>query len=68
MIGPAAKRPLELEIPIMVTGMAFGLALSEKVKIALAKKGATMVGTATNAGEGAVLPEERRYANKLIIV
>lgn len=66
VIGPAAKRPLELEIPIIVTGMAYGLALSEKVKIALAK-GATMAGTATNAGEGAVLPEERGYAKKLIM-
>jgi glutamate synthase domain-containing protein 2 len=66
VIGPCAERPLKLDIPLMISGMAFGLALSERVKIALAK-GATMAGTAVNAGEGAVLPEERRYAHKMIM-
>lgn len=66
VIGPKAKRPLELEIPLLVTGMAYGLALTDQVKISLAKA-ANMVGTATNSGEGPVLPEELRVANKYII-
>ncbi len=66
VIGPCAKKPLELEIPLMVSGMAFGIGVSEQLKLALAK-GATQAGTATNGGEGPFLPEERKYADKLIL-
>ncbi|MGZ7047389.1 MAG: glutamate synthase-related protein [Methanobacterium sp.] len=59
-----AENPLELDTPIMVAAMSFG-ALSKEAKIALAM-GATLAGTATNTGEGGMLPEERKYANKLI--
>ena len=62
VIGPRAKRPLELDIPIYVTGMSFG-ALSYEAKTALAR-GATMAGTATCSGEGGVIPDERRYSSK----
>ena len=62
VIGPKAKRPLELDIPIYVTGMSFG-ALSYEAKTALAR-GATMAGTATCSGEGGMLPDERRYSEK----
>ena len=40
-----AKKPIELDIPIYITGMSFG-ALSLEAKMALAK-GASMAGTAT---------------------
>lgn len=66
VIGPRARRPLRLELPLLIAGMAYGLALSEEVKIALAR-GATMAGTATNTGSGAFLPAERRAARHLII-
>jgi glutamate synthase domain-containing protein 2 len=62
VIGPKAKRPLVLDIPIYITGMSFG-ALSYEAKIALAR-GATMAGTATCSGEGGMLPDERRYSDK----
>ena len=39
-IGPRAKRPIELEIPIYVTGMSFG-ALSYEAKTALARGACT---------------------------
>ena len=61
VIGPRAKRPMELDIPIYVTGMSFG-ALSYEAKIALAR-GATMAGSATCSGEG-MIPDERRYSMK----
>lgn len=61
-LGPKAKRPLELDIPIYITGMSFG-ALSYEAKVALAR-GATMAGTATCSGEGGMLPDERRYSDK----
>lgn len=66
VIGPCAKKPLELEIPLLIAGMAFGLGVSEQLKVALAK-GSAMAGTATNGGEGPFLPEERKYADKLIL-
>lgn len=57
-----AKRPLELDIPVYITGMSFG-ALSLEAKTALAK-GASMAGTATCSGEGGMIPPERDYSTK----
>lgn len=65
-LGPQAQRPLKLEIPILISGMGYGVAVSAKTKIAWAKA-ATLVGTATNTGEGPYLPDERREASKLIV-
>ena len=62
VIGPRAKVPLELDIPVYVTGMSFG-ALSYEAKTALAR-GATMAGSATCSGEGGMIPDERRYSTK----
>jgi len=57
VVGPSAKKPLTLSIPIFVSDMSFG-ALSEEAKIALAK-GAEMAGTGICSGEGGMLPEEQ---------
>lgn len=65
IIGPRAKKPLKLDIPIMITGMSNGGSLSEQMKIALAK-GASMAGTATNTGESSVVDSERDAAKHLI--
>lgn len=57
VIGPRAKKPLRLEIPIFVSDMSFG-ALSEEAKVALAT-GAERAGTGICSGEGGMLPEEQ---------
>lgn len=57
IIGPNAKKPLRLEIPIFVSDMSFG-ALSEEAKVALAL-GAEMAGTGICSGEGGMLLEEQ---------
>jgi glutamate synthase domain-containing protein 2/nitrite reductase/ring-hydroxylating ferredoxin subunit len=57
VIGPGAKKPLHLKIPMFVSDMSFG-ALSEEAKIALAK-GAQLAGTGICSGEGGMLPEEQ---------
>ncbi len=57
VIGPSARKPLTLEIPLFVSDMSFG-ALSREAKIALAK-GAEMAGTGICSGEGGMLPEEQ---------
>lgn len=58
IVGPNAKKPLRLGIPIFVSDMSFG-ALSEEAKTALAR-GAEMAGTGISSGEGGVLPEEQQ--------
>jgi len=58
VIGPNAKKPLQLDIPLFVSDMSFG-ALSEEVKVALSK-GAEMAGTGICSGEGGMLPEEQQ--------
>lgn len=57
VIGPRAKKPLKLDIPLFVSDMSFG-ALSEEAKVALAR-GAEMAGTGICSGEGGMLPEEQ---------
>lgn len=57
IIGPEAKKPLKLNIPLFVSDMSFG-SLSEEAKISLAK-GAELAGTGICSGEGGMLPEEQ---------
>ncbi|MCO4771810.1 MAG: Rieske 2Fe-2S domain-containing protein [Deltaproteobacteria bacterium] len=58
VIGPNAKKPLQLDIPIFVSDMSYG-ALSEEAKVALSK-GAQMAGTGICSGEGGMLPDEQQ--------
>lgn len=67
IIGPEAKKPLQLDIPLFVSDMSFG-ALSEEAKTSMAR-GADLAGTGICSGEGGMLPEEqaanRRYLYEL---
>ena len=58
VIGPKAKKPLVLDIPLFVSDMSFG-ALSEEAKTAMAR-GAELAGTGICSGEGGMLPEEQQ--------
>jgi len=62
-IGPKANKPLIINIPIMIGAMAYGIALSEEAKRALARAAKTLQ-TNTCSGEGPFLPEERTEAGK----
>ena len=66
-IGPRAKRPLHLSLPLFVSDMSFG-ALSREAKIALAR-GAELSGTGIASGEGGMLGDEQeansRYFHEL---
>lgn len=62
VIGPRAKKPLVLDIPLFVSDMSFG-ALSPEAKVALAK-GAELAGTGICSGEGGMLPEEQAENSK----
>src|SRR3972149_4710391 len=59
-----AKKPITLDIPIMITGMSWG-ALSANAKTALAK-GAAMVGSSNTTGDGGMLMAEREHSKTLI--
>jgi glutamate synthase domain-containing protein 2 len=59
-----AARPVELETPVMITGMSWG-ALSYNAKVALAK-GAASVGSSNTTGDGGMLPAEREHSRTLI--
>jgi glutamate synthase domain-containing protein 2 len=62
IIGPKAKKPVTLDIPIFISDMSFG-SLSASAKLALAI-GAEMSGTAICSGEGGMLPEEQEACSK----
>src|SRR5437762_1948360 len=62
--GRFAEKPIELDIPIMVTGMSYG-ALSYNAKVALAR-GARQAGTSTTTGDGGMLPAERENSRVLV--
>ena len=65
-IGPKAKKPMKINIPLMISGMGYGVGLSEQARLSLTKA-AKNVGTAINSGEGGVLPEELDAAGKYIL-
>jgi len=65
-LGPQAAKPLTLQIPLLISGMAYGLALSENAKRALARA-ARVMQTAISSGEGPILPEEPQEAGKYIL-
>ena len=65
-IGPNAKRPMTLSMPIMISGMGYGVALSEESKIALAMA-SKVLDTAISSGAGPALPEERENAGKYVL-
>ncbi len=64
VIGPRARKPLRLEIPLFVSDMSFG-ALSLEAKVALAR-GAELAGTAICSGEGGMLPEEQAECGRYL--
>ena len=59
-----AKKPIELDIPVMITGMSWG-ALSYNAKVALAK-GAAAAGSSNTTGDGGMLQAERENSRTLI--
>jgi len=65
IIGKTSKKPIELDVPVVIGAMSFG-ALGREAKIALSKA-STLAGTMDNTGEGGMLPEEREFSKFLIV-
>lgn len=64
VIGPQARKPLVLKMPLLISDMSFG-ALSQEAKIALAM-GAELAGTGICSGEGGMLPEEQQANSRYL--
>lgn len=64
VVGPSAKKPLRLEIPLLVSDMSFG-AISREAKLALAM-GAERAGTGICSGEGGMLPEAQQNNSRYV--
>lgn len=64
-LGRHVEKPLNIQIPLMISGMGFGVALSEEATRALARA-AKQLGTAINSGEGPFLQEGRDEADQYI--
>jgi glutamate synthase domain-containing protein 2 len=60
-----AEQPINLDIPVMITGMSYG-ALSYNAKVALAR-GAAAVGSSTTSGDGGMMPAERENSKTMIV-
>jgi glutamate synthase domain-containing protein 2 len=65
-LGPRARRPLRASLPVYISGMAYGLALTKNARLALARAaGASDV--PLNSGQGPFLEEERRLAKTYVL-
>lgn len=56
-------RPVWMSLPVYISGMGYGVALSREAKLALAL-GSALAGSAVCSGEGAFLPEEPVLAHR----
>jgi glutamate synthase domain-containing protein 2 len=65
IIGKEAKKPFKINLPLMVSAMAYGEALSADAKWALAK-GASLAKTAICSGEGPFLLSEWKASDTYI--
>ena len=66
VLGPRAKRPLSLEMPIVLGAMSYGNAFSIPTKFALVRA-ANLAGTGFNSGNGPFLQEVRDKAERYIL-
>ncbi len=66
VIGSTSAKPLELQTPIVITAMAYGLSVTEATKIAMAKASVS-AGTATNSGDAGFCEAERRHSQRYIV-
>ena len=64
VIGPKAKKPLIMKVPLFVSDMSVG-ALSEEAKESMAR-GAELAGTGICSGEGGILPEEQQANSRYL--
>ncbi len=65
-VGRRAKRPLEMSMPLYMSGMAYGLALTREARLAMARASGR-VGIPLNSGQGPFLSEERELCSSYVL-
>jgi glutamate synthase domain-containing protein 2 len=65
-LGRRARRPLALALPLYLSGMAYGLAVTRETRLALARASGE-VGIPLNGGQGPFLPEERDLCSAYVL-
>lgn len=65
VLGPQATRPVTLAIPLILSGMGWGVGVSGRARQALAEASA-LTGIGLNSGEGPVWPPEPQIAKPWI--
>lgn len=65
-LGRRARRPLTISMPLYISGMAYGLALTKEARLALAKA-AGQSDIPLNSGQGPFLQEERKLASHYVL-
>jgi glutamate synthase domain-containing protein 2 len=65
-VGKRAKRPVTFSMPLYISGMAYGLALTREARLALAE-GSRLSQIPLNSGQGPFFPEERERAYRYIL-
>jgi len=65
-LGKHAKKPLTFSMPLYISGMAYGLALTKEARIALAKSSG-LSRIPLNSGQGPFFEQERQLASQYIL-
>lgn len=66
VLGRSARRPLTVSMPVLVSAMGYGVALSKPFVRSIAK-GTAMAKTACNLGQGPALQEFRDLAYRVVV-
>lgn len=65
-LGPNAKKPLQISLPVMVTGWGYGVSVKKSIRLAAAMA-AEKAQTAVNSGEGGFLADEKELTSRYIV-
>ncbi|MCY0898173.1 MAG: FMN-binding glutamate synthase family protein [Firmicutes bacterium] len=65
-LGRRARKPITISMPLYISGMAYGLALTKEARLALAK-GSGWSQIPLNSGQGPFLDEERQLASHYVL-
>lgn len=65
-LGRRTKRPLRLSMPLYMSGMAYGLAITREARLAMAQASGR-VGIPLNSGQGPFLAEERAVCSAYVL-
>ncbi len=65
-LGRNCRKPLRISMPLYISGMAYGLALTKTARLALAK-GSGLSQIPLNSGQGPFLAQERQWASHYVL-